>query len=38
MMSFLQSVSHEGELSMVSFLQSDFHEGKLPPQSGMARP
>ncbi len=38
MMSFLQSVSHEGELSMVSFLQNDFHESKLPPQSGMARP
>ena len=38
MMSFLQSVSHEGELSMVSFLQNDFHESKLSPQSGMARP
>lgn len=38
MMSFLQSVFHEGELSMASFLQNDFYEGKLPPQSGMARP
>ena len=38
MVTFLQSVSYEGELSMVSFLQNDFHECKLPPQSGMARP
>ncbi len=38
MVTFLQSVSHEGELSMKSFLQNDFYEGKLPPQSGMARP
>lgn len=31
MMSFLQSVSDEGKLSMASFLQNDFYEGKLPP-------